>query len=253
LVPEIDDLTPDYSLIPGWKACILFASRGCIRKCPFCSVAQLEPKFEPGKSIRHLLYPGHNKIILWDNNILASPYWRDIFDELEESGLMVDFNKGLDARLLTDETALRLRRLRVLIISLAYDTMEIKKSLLSAINLLKEVSISGRNIVVYCLYGYMNKPEDFLERVRDLINWGVVAYPMRYQPLEPCLKDSYVSANWTAEQLEMIARARRVIGYGGAFPHYEGLRKKFAGARTFEDAFQLRPLRGDRDLATTQN
>lgn len=243
VVPELDDLMPAYWLIPEWKTSILFSSRGCIRKCPFCSVPKLEPKFEARKSIKHLIYPGHKKIVLWDNNILASPYWRDIFAELEESGLEVDFNQGLDARLLTEETALRLRRLRIPIVRLAYDTKKIRNSLRRAINLLKDVGISGRDIVVYCLYGYLDKPEDFLERVRDLTDWGVVAYPMRYQPLEPCVKDSYVSQNWTKEQLEMIAKARRVIGYGGAFPPYEGLRRKLTDAKNFEEAFELRPLR----------
>jgi len=243
LIPEVEELLPDYSLVPEWKASIVFSSRGCVRKCPFCSVPQLEPKFEAKKSIKHLIYPGHKKVILWDNNILASPYWRNIFDELEESGLEVDFNQGLDARLLTEETALRLKRLRIPIVRLAYDSKGIKKSLSRAIDLLKDAGISGRRIVVYCLYGYLDTPEDFVERIRDLTVWGVVAYPMRYQPLEPCNKDSYVSPNWTSEQLEMIAKARRVIGYGGAFPPYEGLKRKFLNARTLSEAFELRPPR----------
>jgi len=67
---------------------------------------------------------------------------------------------------------------------------------------------------------------------------------MRYQPLEPCTKDSYVSPSWTSEQLEMIAKARRVIGYGGAFPPYEGLRKKLTTARDFREAFELKPPHG---------
>jgi len=41
----------------------------------------------------------------------------------------------------------------------------------------------------------------------------------------------------------MVAQARRVIGYGGAFPPYEGLKKKFLGAKSFEEAFGLRPAR----------
>ena len=59
LVPEVEELLPDYSLVPEWKASILFSSRGCVRKCPFCSVPQLEPKFEAKKSIKNLIYPGH--------------------------------------------------------------------------------------------------------------------------------------------------------------------------------------------------
>jgi hypothetical protein len=243
IIPELDDLLPAYWLIPEWKSSILFSSRGCIRRCPFCSVSQLEPEFEAKKSVKHLIYPGHKKVILWDNNILASPYWQNIFDELEDSGLEIDFNQGLDARLLTEETALRLRRLRIPVVRLAYDSKGIKKSLKKAIGILKDVGIDGRRIVVYCLYDYLDTPEDFLERVKDLITWGVVAYPMRYQPLEPCIKDSYISPNWTEDELEMIAKARRVIGYGGAFPPHDGLRKKFSNARTFEKAFELRPRR----------
>ncbi len=45
LMPEAEDILPDYSLVPEWKASILFSSRGCIRKCPFCSVPILEPEF----------------------------------------------------------------------------------------------------------------------------------------------------------------------------------------------------------------
>lgn len=240
IVPELDDLLPAYWLIPQWKSSILFSSRGCIRKCPFCSVPQLEPKFEAKKSIKHLIYAGHKKVTLWDNNILASPYWRDIFNELQKSGLEVDFNQGLDARLLTEETALRLKRLRIPIVRLAYDSKGIKKSLKKAIGLLKNVGIDGRRIVVYCLYNHLDTPEDFLERIKDLIDWGVVSYPMRYQALEPGPKDGYISPNWTKEQLEMIAKTRRVIGYGGAFPPYEGLKKKFTNARTFREAFELR-------------
>lgn len=251
LVPEVEELLPDYSLVPEWKASILFSSRGCVRKCPFCSVPQLEPRFEAKKSIKHLIYPGHKKVILWDNNILASPYWENIFDELEDSGLEIDFNQGLDARLLTEETALRLGRLRIPIVRLAYDSKGIKKSLKKAIGLLKDVGIDRRRIVVYCLYGYLDTPEDFLERIRDLISWGVVAYPMRYQPLEPCNKDSYVSPNWTREQLEMIAKARRVIGYGGAFPPYNGLRKKLIYATSFEQAFGLRTAHKTRQISVS--
>ena len=181
--------------------------------------------------------------MLWDNNILASPYWRNIFAELEESGLSVDFNQGLDVRLLTEETALQLRRLRIPIVRLAYDSNGIKKSLSEAIGLLKDVGIDGRRIVAYCLFNYLDTPMDFLERIKNLLGWGVVSYPMRYQALEPGPKDSYISPNWTKEQLEMLAKARRVIGYGGAFPPYEGLTNKILNANTFEQAFKLKAPR----------
>jgi hypothetical protein len=241
LKEEIENILPDYSLIPSWNASILFSSRGCIRNCPFCSVPQIEPEFKAKKSIKHLIYPGHKQVILWDNNILASPYWKNIFEELEELKLEVDFNQGLDARLLNEDTALRLMRLKTSIIRLAYDSNRIRKRLEKAIVLLKAVGIRGRRILIYCLYNHLDTPEDFLNRIKDILSWGVVAYPMRYEPLKPMPKNQYVSPNWTHRELEMIAKARRVIGYGGAFPPYEGLRKKVIDARNFEKAFELRP------------
>jgi len=241
LIREVEELLPDYSLIPEWKASILFSSRGCIRKCPFCSVPELEPKFEAKKSIKHLIYPGHRRVIIWDNNTLASAFWKNIFAELEETGLEVDFNQGLDARLLTEEVAMSLRRLKLPLIRLAYDSKGIREPLRKAITLLKDIGVDGRDIVVYCLFNHLDSPEDFLERIQDLLSWGVVSYPMRYQALEPGPKDGYISPNWTKEQLEMVARARRVIGSGGAFPPYEGLKRKILAATNFEKTFELRP------------
>jgi hypothetical protein len=243
LVPELDNLRPDYSLVPEWDASIVFASRGCIRKCPFCSVKDLEPEYTARKSIMRLVSPKHRRIIFWDNNILASPHWRDIFAELAELGKPVDFNQGLDARLLTQDVVTEMRKFKVPVVRLAYDSNAIREPLKKAIELLLTNGYNGRRIVVYCLYNHTDKPDDFHTRVRDLIDWGVVAYPMRYEPLEPKPKNTYVGPEWTADQLEMVALARRVIGYGGAFPPYEGLRKKLDRAHNFDKAFYVRKIR----------
>jgi len=241
LFDDAEDILPDYSLVEGWNASILFSSRGCIRKCSYCSVPKIEPKFYAKRSIKSLINPNHQKVILWDNNILASPHWKNIFDELEETGVKVDFNQGLDARLLTKDVVQSIKRLKIPIIRLAYDSVEIREKLQEAVERLKDSGIRGRDIVVYCLYNYEDTPDFFLERIKDLMEWGLVTYPMRYEPLEPRPKNTYVSPGWSPNQLEMIADARRVIGYGGSFPPYKGLRKKILKARNFHEAFCLRP------------
>lgn len=170
LVLEVENILPDYSLVPGWRASILFSSRGCIRKCPFCSVPVLEPKFEAKKSIRHFIYPGHKKVIFWDNNILASPYWKDIFNELEELDLEIDFNQGLDARLLDEDVAGKLKKIKIPILRLAYDSKGIRTPLKNTIQLLGRTGTRGRKIIVYCLYNHKDDtPEDFLNRIKDLL------------------------------------------------------------------------------------
>ncbi len=259
LVNEAEDLMPDYDLVPDWHntaaASILFSHRGCIRNCSFCSVPKLEGKpfqIRPDTRIKHLIHPAHRRVILWDNNILGESQWREVVGELKELDMPVDFNQGLDARLVTEEVAMALKDLDIPTIRLAYDFPTMRQSVHRAVTLLKAAGLNNRryrHICSYVLYNYKDKPDDLFMRVRDLLAWGVAAYPMRYQPLSGDFafdKDSYIAPSWSAEELEMVANARRVIGYGGAFPPYEGLVKKFANANNFQEAFGLRDRKDGR-------
>jgi len=251
LFSEAEELLPDYSLVPNWDGSIIFASRGCVHACGFCAVPRLEGKLNAVKhSVRPLIYPGHTKVILWDNNILGAPNWRHILDELCELGLRIDFNQGLDARLVTSEVAEKLSGLKMDVIRLAYDYPEVCSSVKRAIQYLVDAGVRRRKIVVYTLFNYKDSPEDFFRRVRDLLDWAVVSYPMRFEPLDSLEKNKYVASKWTTKLLEMVADARRVLGCSGAFPPYEGLRQKFLRASDFEDAFRLRPKQSARWLVT---
>jgi len=254
LMDEAEGLMPDWDLVPEWDGSIMFASRGCIRRCGFCSVPKLEGRPSALKySIRHLVYPGHTKsknccekkhhsrVILWDNNILGNPNWKALFDELAELGLITDFNQGLDARLVSEDVATRISKMRMDVVRLAYDYHGIGPYVGKAIKLLREAGVSPRKIVVYTLFNYSDNPEDLFERVRDLLNWGAVCYPMRFEPLTSLEKNRYVSPRWDREALEKVAKARRVIGYAGAFPPYAGLVDKFNSSKDFYEAFELRP------------
>jgi hypothetical protein len=252
LIQEAEDLLPDYSLVPEWhmqrKASIVFSSRGCIRKCSFCAVPALEGKpfqSRPTTRIRHLVHPDHKRVILWDNNILGEAHWREVVAELKEMQVEADFNQGLDARLVNEESAKALTEINLPTLRLAYDFVNMRDAMQRCVITLRKALTRTRyrHVCCYVLYNYKDTPQDLFSRVRDLLAWGVSAYPMRYQPLSGEFafeKDSYIAPTWTTEELEMVANARRVIGFGGAFPPYEGLVKKFYNASGFHDAFGLR-------------
>jgi hypothetical protein len=246
VIPEAEEMCPDYSLIPDWNASIIFSSRGCIRRCPFCVVWKIEPEYKATDNIEHLIKPLYDKIIFWDNNFLASPYKFDILDYLityrNEKGKKceIDFNQGLDARLITVPIAEKIKQLKINLIRLAYDKSQDRNYLLSAIETLKAAGIRSKNILVYTIFNYKDTPDEFLERLNDVINWGAAAYPMRYQPNDALEKDKYIAPNWSPELLEMVAKARRVLGAHGAFPPYDGLIKKFGDAKNLEEAMSLR-------------
>jgi len=254
LFPEAEDLMPAWDLIPEWDGSIMFASRGCVRKCGFCSVPKLEGRPQAFKyGIRDLIWPGHSRVILWDNNILGNANWRAIFDELAEIGLEVDFNQGLDARLITDEVAQKLSRLRFYNVRIAYDYKGVGPYVKKALERLQAVGIPRRRVVVYTLYNYIDDPENFKTRVEEILTWGAVSYPMRFEPLTSLTKNAYVSPRWTAEELQMVAAARRVIGFAGAFAPYDYLTAKFRRSKSFHVAFRLRKPRSGKRRKRARN
>ena len=160
-------------------------------------------------------------------------------------GLQVDFNQGMDARLIREDNAALIGKMNMPFVRMAFDYRGIRPWVEGAIETLKAHGVRGRQIIFYVLHNYVDDPEDFFERVRDLLQWGVVAYPMRYEPLTTLKKGVYVSPKWTDEDLKMVGTARRVLGFGGALPPYKGLVEKFARAKNFREAFSVRPMGGN--------
>src|SRR5215212_9937981 len=183
LIPEAEDLLPDYSIVPEWHseraASILFSSRGCIRTCGFCAVPKLEGKpfkIRPSTHIKHLVHPEHKRVILWDNNILGESHWPDAVAELKELDFEVDFNQGLDARLVTDEVAQSLKDLKVPTIRFAYDFVTMRDQVAQAISKLRGVGLQNRrlrHVSCYVLYNYKDTPQQLFQRVLDLLACGV--------------------------------------------------------------------------------
>ena len=243
--PATENLCPDYDLVPEWnkkrKASIVFATRGCIRSCTFCGVSRIEGKLNSEKkSIKDLIWKGHTKVIFFDNNFLASYYWEDVLSEVQDLGLAVDFNQGLDARKVTEKVARKIASVKIdRYIRLSYDTSEVGPAVKTAIELLKSNGIDGRSILVYLLYNFTDSPQDLFVRIKNVLSWGAVAYPMRFQPLYTLEKDSYIAPKWDSNRLNAVVTARRVIGAGGTFPPYKGMMEvKVKGCQTFDEAFK---------------
>ena len=256
LFAKADDYLPAYDLLnevekwEKWDSTILFTSRGCIRNCPYCVVPKLEGKIRiVVEDLERHIYPDHKRIILWDNNFFASPNWKKLLKDLQNTGLPVDFNQGIDARLIDDEKARMIADLRTSLIRTAFDNLYEKKAIVNAVKFFSQSGIRRRKIFIYALYNFYSEkhpsdiPATFFERIKLIADLGCVSYPMRYEPLTSLEKNRFVSPLWTNEQLTMIVKARRIIGYGGAFPPYTGLVEKFEKADSFEEAFSVYPLK----------
>jgi len=239
LFEEAEDLMPAYDLIPRWEWSIMFASRGCPNHCPYCAVPRLEGELNSLKfSIRHLVCPGHKRIVFWDNNILAAPNWKSIATEIMELGIEVDFNQGLDASFVTQEVTETLSKMKMSCVRLSYDYKGKSKYVKKAIELITSCGIRGREIFVYVLYNFKDSPDDFFERVKDVLTWGAVVFPMRFEPLDSMTRNKYISPSWDKYRLEMVEKVRRVLGFSGTLPPYAYLIKRYSEATEFDEAFR---------------
>ena len=103
---EVDRIIPDYDLYNIDKTLAYgFLTRGCPNRCKWCVVPKKEGNIAAYMDIEEIAVNGRKSIILMDNNILASDYGLQQIEKIIRLKLRVDFNQGLDARLVTDEVA----------------------------------------------------------------------------------------------------------------------------------------------------
>lgn len=114
LPPEIDRMQPDYRVYPSIdnKTAYGFLTRGCPNRCKWCVVPKKEGPIFPYMDIEDIAVERRNNIILMDNNVLASDYGLVQIEKIVRLGLRVDFNQGLDARLVTDDVARLLAKVK---------------------------------------------------------------------------------------------------------------------------------------------
>jgi hypothetical protein len=164
LPDEIEHLCPDYALHP-FNYSLGFLTRGCPNNCAWCIVPKKEGAIRAHADIDEFLR--HKNVVLMDNNVLASPHGITQIEKLGHLGVKVDFNQGLDARLIDDSIARRLAKLKWLSpIRLACDTNTQMKYILNAVQLLRWHNARPARYFVYCLM--RGTPEETIDRVQYL-------------------------------------------------------------------------------------
>ena len=114
LPTEIDMLQPDYSIYPtiDKRTAYGFLTRGCPNKCKWCVVPKKEGLIRPYMDVDEIAIEGRNRLILMDNNIVACDYGLQQIDKIISRRYRVDFNQAIDARLITDDVAKQLVKVR---------------------------------------------------------------------------------------------------------------------------------------------
>jgi hypothetical protein len=152
LPPEVDSAYPDYSIYSNCDYSIGYITRGCPNKCRWCVVPEKEGGIVLYRKPRELLRAGKKKLVLMDNNILALPGTVDILTELAETEASVDFNQGMDARLVTPDIANALARLKwTKYIRFSCDSLAQVDAIFRTAELLAERGLKPWRMFIYAL------------------------------------------------------------------------------------------------------
>ncbi len=248
----IDSLPPDYSIIypetnphldynyPTNDSYIAYTTRGCIRKCHFCAVHKIEPDYKAYFSlkdqIKHIKenYGEKRNLLLLDNNVLASEKFNQIVADIVNLGFAkgakftyekngrkvsvdrhVDFNQGIDARILTEDKMELLSKIAIKPLRIAFDDIKYRKIYIEKVRLAAKCCIES--LSNYILFNFEDRPEDFYERLKINIELNeefakqglksrIWSFPMKYSPLEGeyCKNRKHVGNFWDKKLLRGI-------------------------------------------------
>lgn len=201
LPAEIDSLQPDYSLYPSIdnRTAYGFLTRGCVRHCKWCIVPKKEGFIKPYMDIEQIAVNGRDKVVLMDNNVLAIDYGLRQIEKIAKLGIHVDFNQGLDARLVTEDVAQLLAKTKwIKRIRLACDTPAQIAECDKAIDRIDKYGYKGEYLI-YCIL--LDDINECYERVIHWRNRGSRFFPF-CQPYRDLTKPNVIPvwqkdmANW---------------------------------------------------------
>lgn len=213
---EIEHIYPDYSIYPELTqdTAFGFLTRGCPRGCDFCIVGKKEGRCSVKVADLSEFWNGQRKIVLCDPNILACKDWRELLQQLIDSGAEIDFNQGLDIRLMTEEKARLLNQIKIKEIHFALDRYQDKEKILPKLKLFASItkhSPHAHKAIVYTIVNFDTTIEQDLERIYTLRDLGYWPYVMIYDK-EHCQRVYKNMQRWVNNRF-IFAKCKRFEDY----------------------------------------
>jgi len=148
--------------------------------------------------------------VFLDNNVTAAPNLEQIISAIRREGFekgavrdnrkrRVDFNQGIDARLITRKVAKCLSHINLSPVRLAFDYDAVEPFYRKAIRHLADAGF--RHFTNYVMFNFNDSPQSLFRRMKINIRLSreldvaITSFPMRYIPIDD-ISRQYVSPGW---------------------------------------------------------
>lgn len=193
-LPEaIEAATPSYSLYPNCDYHIGFSMKGCRFSCSFCCVPKKEGKPYKYNAIDEILInpKGGKKLVLLDNDFFGTGDWELNLNRIIELGLKVNFNQGLNIRILTQRQADLLAKCKYYnlhftsrYLTFAWDRYEDRDDIMKGVERCDRAGIRRDHLQFFVLIGYDTTKQQDLDRVTTITKLGAKAFVMPYNKFD---------------------------------------------------------------------
>lgn len=265
LPPEIEHIMPDYHLYDDYVAnklasgekrsklrwytdySIGFLTRGCFRHCEFC-VNRVYNCSVPHSPLKEFFDPSRKKLCFLDDNFLACSNWRELLEEVIDTGRPFQFKQGLDERLLTKEKCQILFNSNYDVdFTFAFDNIEDYEIIEEKLKLIREYT--DRQVRFYVLVGFDRNDKydaefwkrdlyEMFERIDLLRKYKCIPYIMRFIKYnESPYRGTYITvARWCnqpsmfktktlTEYLEVATRGRKTDKIPAEYRYYNDIKR----------------------------
>ena len=185
LPDAVEHIYPDYSLYPELTADTAYGymTRGCPRNCGFCHTTQKDGCRSVKVADLTEFWNGQKNVVLLDQNILACRDHLSLLDQLIASRTRVEFNGGLDIRLINEKNIEKIKQLKLKCIHFAFDRYDDRDVIMRNLKLFKDATGYDKDhgrIMVYVLCNFDTTIEQDIERIQFIRSLKFSPYPMIY-------------------------------------------------------------------------
>lgn len=197
LPKDAEHIYPDYELYGIKDTEYGFITRGCPRACRFCHVKSKEGTNVYKYADLKEFWRGQKNIVLCDPNILAYNDRERELETIAETGANIDFNQGIDIRLMNERIAEIFKSIRYNNIRFAWDKYGDKEMILKNLEMFARLGKkpSQHNAIVYMLVNFDTTIEQDFERIYTIRDMGYYPFVMIYDK-QHCARIYKDMARW---------------------------------------------------------